>query len=119
MGFNHAWTNKAQEVVEGVSITGRTGVIGDDMCAVAAPSEPDAVAGVVADGLDLLSALSFACVEGRVDVDKFYRSRLHGLQYGEVISQNDTVDSAHSFEGNTKVLLVSAGLTVYCFLRAF
>ena len=108
MGFDHPGTEEAEKVLEGVSITRRTWVVVDDVGAVAVPSETDTVAGFVANGLDLLSALSFACVEGRVDVDKFHRSSLHGLQNAEVISQNDPVDSAHSSEGNTKVLLVSA-----------
>ncbi len=81
VGFDHAWAEEAEEVFEGVSVTGCGGVVGDDVGAVAPAAEADAVAGLVADGLDLLSALSFACVEGRIDVDEFDGACFHRLQY--------------------------------------
>ena len=55
-------------------------MVGDEVGAVAPAAETDAVAGLVADGLDLLSALSFAGVEGRVDVDEFHGTGFHQLQ---------------------------------------
>jgi len=80
VGFDHAGAEEAEEVVEGVSVTGCSGMV-DDVGAVAPAAEADAVAGLVADGLDLLSALPFACVEGRIDVDEFDGPGFHRLQY--------------------------------------
>jgi len=79
--FDHARAKEAEEIFEGVSIARRGRMVGDDVGAVSSAAETDAVARLVADGLDLLSALPFAGVEGRVDVDEFDGSGFHRLQY--------------------------------------
>ena len=81
MGFDHARTEEAEEIFEAVSVAGRGWVIGNDVGAVPSAAETNAITGLVADGLDLLSTLSFAGVEGRVDVDEFYGTGFHRLQY--------------------------------------
>ncbi len=45
MGFDHAWAEEAEKVVEGVSVAGCGGVV-DDVGAIASAAEAGAVAGL-------------------------------------------------------------------------
>ena len=89
--FDEAGAEEAEEVVEAVVVAGATGLGGEDVGAVAAAAETDAVASFVADGFHLLAELPFAGVEGGIDVDELDGGRVHGLQNLEVVPLHNTI----------------------------